>query len=166
MADLPAEAGSHACSSCGFRLQAEDQGFAVGVATDASNSLTRASAPYTFRSGLDHPANVDRDGAIVGRVVDEIGRQRLDVAVEDQADQLAFRIDHRRAAIAADDVVGADEVVRDGEVQLPAGLGPAFRILVWWFDAVLVGTHVEPAEVGEWCDRLAILWIALDAPVR
>ena len=120
MADLPAEAGSHACSTShaasrelrsGF--QAEDQGFAVGVATDASNSLTRASAPYTFRSGLDHPANVDRDGAIVARVVDEIGRQRLDVAVEDQADQLAFRIDHGRAAIAADDVVGADEVVRD-----------------------------------------------------
>src|SRR5207253_8566330 len=39
-----------------------------------------------------------------------IPRQRLQIAVEDDADELAGAVDHRTSGIAADDVGGADEV--------------------------------------------------------
>ena len=45
-------------------------------------------------------------------VVAEVEDQRLDVAVEDQADDLVVAVDDRAARVAADDVGGRDEVER------------------------------------------------------
>ena len=49
-------------------------------------------------------AGVDRDGAGDAVVVGEVEHQRLDVAVEDQADDLVVAVDDRAAGVAADDV--------------------------------------------------------------
>src|SRR5204863_6583776 len=65
---------------------------------------------------FEHAARVNRDGAVDRLVVDEVADERLYVAVEDEADQLAVPVNRRRAAVAADDVVGRDEV--EGRLQV------------------------------------------------
>ena len=62
--------------------------------------------------GLDDSPRVDRDGASELVVVTEIKDKRLDVAVEDQADDLDLAVDHRASGVAADDVRRRDEVER------------------------------------------------------
>src|SRR5436309_8515680 len=57
----------------------------------------------------DRPA-VHGDGAVGPRVEPEGAAQRMDVAVEDEADDLARAVDHGAAGVAADDVVGGHEV--------------------------------------------------------
>ena len=54
-------------------------------------------------------------------VVAEVEDERLDVAVEDQADDLIVAVDDRAARIAADDVGRRDEVERRVELEA-AGL--------------------------------------------
>src|ERR1039458_2965783 len=53
-------------------------------------------------------------------LVDEIAPQGFDVAAEDQAYDFTLRIDDRRSRIAADDVVGGDEIERRGQVEFIA----------------------------------------------
>src|SRR5215211_3795430 len=60
---------------------------------------------------FEDAAGVYGDGAVDRFVVVEVADERLDVAVEDQADQLAVLVDGGRATVSADDVVGRDEVV-------------------------------------------------------
>ena len=50
------------------------------------------------------------DGAVLVFGVEEIGVQGLDVAIEDDADELARAVDHRAAGVAADDIRRAHEV--------------------------------------------------------
>src|ERR1035438_573301 len=69
---------------------------------------------------LGHGGGVDGYGAVGGSVVDEIAHQGFDVAVEDQAYDFTLRIDDRRSRIAADDVVGGDEIERRGQVEFIA----------------------------------------------
>src|SRR5712691_2677632 len=57
----------------------------------------------------DRPA-VDGDRAVGARVEPEGAAQRMDVAVEDEADDLAVAVDHRAAGVAADDVVAGHEI--------------------------------------------------------
>ena len=61
---------------------------------------------------LRHRGRMHRDGAVGLDIVDVIADQRFDIAVENQAHNLAVAIDHRRPGIAADDVVGGDEIER------------------------------------------------------
>lgn len=68
----------------------------------------------------------DRDRAILLWVEAEVATQRLDVAVEDEADDLGIPIDHRRARIAADDVVGGGDVERLVEVKRGARRNPGW----------------------------------------
>src|SRR5712692_4463140 len=49
---------------------------------------------------LDHRRAVNADGAILCVVIDEVARQRLDIAVEDQPHQLAAVVHHRAPRIA------------------------------------------------------------------
>ena len=76
----------------------------------------RVGAVYLAQR-FDHSGGVDGDGAVLCAVVDEVARQGLDVAIEDQADEFAIAIDDGRAGVAADDVAGGDEVDRSGEVE-------------------------------------------------
>ena len=59
--------------------------------------------------------------------VHEVEHERLDVAVENQADDFRIPIDDGASRIAADDVGRADEVERRVEVDLVLSLDPAGR---------------------------------------
>src|SRR5690606_20296473 len=60
-----------------------------------------------------HVADVDRDHAGHLRVEHPVGADRLPVAVEGQAHELAAGIQHRRTGVAAGDVQVGQEVHRD-----------------------------------------------------
>ena len=79
--------------------------------------------------------------------VDEVQHQRLDVAVEDQADHLGVAVDHRAAGVAADDVGRADEVERRLQVELVLALDPARRQIERRLVVVLRRPLVQPGEV-------------------
>src|SRR6266545_8332989 len=69
--------------------------------------------------GFQYRAAVDRDRAVVPAVEPEGAAQRMDVAVENQADDFAVAVDHRAAGIAADDVVAGREIEPLRRVQPP-----------------------------------------------
>ena len=105
---------------------------------------------------LDDRPRVDRDGPGDPVVVAEVEDERLDVAVEDQADDLVVAVDDRAARVAADDVGRRDEVERRVEVE-PAGVArvePALGKLVRRLVAVVLGMIERPADRGEGGDRL------------
>ena len=52
------------------------------------------------------------DGAVGLFDVDEIARQAFDVAVENDAYEVAIPIDYRRARVASNDVRRSDEIQR------------------------------------------------------
>src|SRR5204862_7117323 len=60
---------------------------------------------------------VDCDRAVGARVEPEGAAQRMDVAVEDEADDLARAVDHRAAGVAADDDAGGREIEALRQVQ-------------------------------------------------
>src|SRR3974390_1956820 len=60
-------------------------------------------------------------------VVDETADQRLDFAVEEKADAFGVAVEHGRAGVAANDVVGADKIKRGREVELVPSFLPARR---------------------------------------
>jgi len=59
---------------------------------------------FTNRTAVNRHGTAD----VVG--VEVSGGQRLDVAVEDDANELARPVDDRTAGVAANDVSGADEI--------------------------------------------------------
>src|SRR5579862_3119807 len=59
---------------------------------------------------FQNPARIHLDGAADGVVVDEIPRQGLDVAVEDDAHHLAGFVHDGTSGVAADDVGGLNDV--------------------------------------------------------
>ena len=67
-----------------------------------------------------HGGGVDGYGAVGGAVIDEVADQGFNVAVENQADNFTLGVDYRRTGIAANDVVGGDEIQRCGQVELVA----------------------------------------------
>src|SRR2546423_8367170 len=69
-----------------------------------------------FAQDFEDAARIHRDGAIHRLVVDEVADERLYVAVEDQPDKLSILVDGRRAAVAANDVIGRDEV--EGRLEI------------------------------------------------
>ena len=70
-----------------------------------SSSSTRV-APYTLSSASMSAVAVHGHRAVHALVEAVVAAQRLDVAVEDEADDLAVLVHHGRAGVAADDVVG------------------------------------------------------------
>src|SRR6185369_10854296 len=118
--------------------------------------------PVHGPDGLDEGAAVDGDGAVGADVVDEVAREAGEVAVEDEADELAVLVDDGGAGVAADDVGGADEVEgsRGGEAVL--GLEPGGRELEAFLALALGGPLVDAGEGGEGGDGLAFLAPAFD----
>ena len=64
-----------------------------------------------------HPPGIHRDGAGDLIVVAVVEDERLDVAVEDQADDFVVSVHDRAARVAADDVCRGDEVERRFQIQ-------------------------------------------------
>src|ERR1017187_158190 len=86
----------------------------------AGQFVHQAFGIVELAQSLGHGGGVDGHGAVGGSVVDVIAHQGFDVAVEDQADDFTFGIDDRRSGIAADDVVGGDEIEGRGQVEFVA----------------------------------------------
>ena len=61
---------------------------------------------------------MNRDSAILVGIVNEITDQRLDIAIEDQPDDVPIPIDNRRAGVSSDDVVRGNKIERSGKIQL------------------------------------------------
>src|SRR5690606_754129 len=76
---------------------------------------------------LEHRAAVHRYRAVQALVVPVVAAERMDVAVEHQTDDFGLAVDHRTAGVAADDVVGGDEVVALVEVDAILCIVPALR---------------------------------------
>src|SRR5437762_10875652 len=57
----------------------------------------------------------------------EVQHERLDVAVENNADKFRVAVDHRAAGIAADDVRRADEIEGGAQIQAALALEPLWR---------------------------------------
>ena len=70
-------------------------------------------------------SGIDRDGTGDGVAVGVVEYQRLDVAIEDDANEFALAVDDGGAGVASDDVRRADEVERRVELHLVLGLVPA-----------------------------------------
>ena len=94
----------------------------------AAHQLIRQRAGVVHRSkcfGNRGRAHGHGSGLFFG--VDKVPHQRLNVAVEDQADDLGFLVDDRTAGVAADDVGHADEVELRLEIELALAVDPALR---------------------------------------
>ena len=108
---------------------------------------------------------VHAQGAGLFVVVAEIGGERLDVAVEDDADELSFLVHDRAAGVAADDVVGADEIERHVEIE-----GGFFRDPARWevegrFVVLLGAAGVEAGEGRHRGDGGAVFFVAFHGAV-
>src|SRR3954465_11061038 len=75
---------------------------------------------------LEDAGTVYADGACLDVAVREAAGQRLDVAVENDADELPGAVKRRAAGVSADDVAGADEVEWRGQIESGFFLDPSF----------------------------------------
>src|ERR1041385_7444764 len=82
-----------------------------------------------LRSSLDlrliHGSGMSKGGLFVD--VNEIEYEAVDVAVENEADDLGVFVDDRAAGIPANDVSGANKIHRRAEVEFGFALDPRFR---------------------------------------
>ena len=118
--------------------------------------------------GLHDGAGVHGEAAVHTGIEVVAARVALDVAIEGQAHQLAPLVHHGAAGVAADDVVGGDEVVGREEVQLVAARDPAGRQLPGAFlggGAPGGGAVVEPGEGGEGLGEGAGQGVGLDGAI-
>ena len=92
----------------------------------------------------------------------EVEHERLDIAVEDNADHLGVLVDHRAAGVSADDVRGRNEVERRPHVEPALALVPARRQVERRLVLVLLRALVEPSEIGHGPHRFAVLDVTLD----
>src|SRR6516225_7797330 len=79
------------------------------VASVAENLVGQGRGVIGFPQRFDNRGGVHSYRAVVGLVIDVAADEALDVAVEDQPDELAGAVHHGRAGVAADDVVRRHE---------------------------------------------------------
>ena len=60
---------------------------------------------------------MDRSGASQFIGVQIISREEVDISIEDQSDQFSLAVDDGAARVSSNNVRGADEVERNGEVK-------------------------------------------------
>ena len=120
--------------------------------------------------GRKNPRGIDRHGPGFRIVIGEIEHERLDVAVEDQADEFTTRIHDRAARIAPDDVCRGDEVewrVEKGPVVLEFLTQPlpAWRKIEGGRLSLRGGPREESRIGGDRFDHAAILLVASNGAV-
>src|SRR5262252_5337903 len=91
---------------------------------------------------------MNRDSAILIGIVNEITDQRLDIAIEDKADDVPVAIDYRGAGVSADDVVGGDEIEGRGEIQFVFAVDVPLRKIEWLLVVEAGGAIVQAVEGG------------------
>src|SRR5262249_35193240 len=95
---------------------------------------------------LDDALRVDRQGSRLRFGIREVEHQRLNVTVEDEADNLTVAVDDGAAAVAADDVGRADEVERHAQFKLALAVDPALRQIKRRLVLVLLRPPVQPLK--------------------
>ena len=95
-----------------------------------------------------------RNGAIVRGIEPIVSGDRVDVAVEHQADDSTLGIDQGAARVSTDDVVAGRDAERRVHVELPFHLHPA----IGYLERRRAGRAFEDAsEAGEGLHRRAVL---------
>ena len=104
-------------------------------------------------------------GAGLFVVVAKVGGQRLDVPVEDDADEFGFLVHDRAAGVAANDVVGANEI--EGHVEIEGGFfrDPARREVEGRFVVLLGAAGVEAGKGRHGGDGGAVFFVAFHGAV-
>src|SRR5262249_8290771 len=74
----------------------------------AAQFLAQVGLAVDLVDRLEHAGRVHRHAAVDALVEPVVARQRLDVAVEHETDDLGVAVEHRAARVAADDVAGVD----------------------------------------------------------
>src|SRR5262245_36723480 len=108
--------------------------------------------------------DADRTSLLVG--VSEIEDQRLDVAVEDDPAIFAGLVDDRAAAVAADDVGGADEVEGGIHVERLGRVEPGWGQLEGRLRAMVVSVFESAADGGPGWNVFTLLLVAFDLAER
>src|SRR5260370_42260654 len=97
----------------------------------------------------DHGCGVHGDSTALCIAIDKIADQALDVPVEDQPDNLALAVNHRRTGVTTDNVAGAHKVESRGKIELVSARGIAFRQIEWRLATKTVGAVVESVTRGD-----------------
>ena len=109
---------------------------------------------------LEHCRRVDGRRAALLLAEGVVGRQALQIAVEDDADVFARAVHHRASRVAADDVGCADEVKRRLQVQLRLALLPQRRQVERRLAIHLARALVETAQRRHRRNLLPIFLVA------
>src|SRR6195256_529833 len=129
---------------------------------DAIQFAQDAIGAIDHRQRLPHEPDIDRDRAIGRAVIAQLAAERLPVAIEHQADNLAGLIDHRRPRIASDNVVRGDEIEWLLWVQRWLRFEPALRQPVGGRSGC---PFEQPLDHRDWRDGLAVLRIACNRAI-
>ena len=78
--------------------------------------------------------------------INKVQDQRLDISVEDNANQLRFAVDHWTARIAANDIGRIDKIVGRGEIEPVFALDPASGQIEGRLVVVLRGPFVKTRQ--------------------
>src|SRR5947207_15749447 len=117
---------------------------AFGVASLRLSEPSTKLFPYVFqfvgeRAGIvnfsqrfDDRGGINRHCAGLGIGVNAIQPQRLNVAVENDADEFVCLVHYRAAAVAADDIRVGNEIERGREVECRFFVYPALWQIEWW----------------------------------
>src|SRR4051794_33632941 len=127
--------------------QAEVCGYICSLPFAADQLIGNMAAAINRAQRLGDGLRTDRNRAGVRLRENEIPHERLDVAVEDEADDFALAIDDGAARVAADDVIGADEVEGRLHVDVLLVLEPATGQVVGRLVVVRLGTLVSAFDV-------------------
>src|SRR5579884_2272018 len=121
-------------------------GRALGVSL-AGQFVCQIVGIINLAQGLGNSLAMNGDGPGLLLGIDVIQHQRLNVAIEDQADDLGILVDDGTARVAANDVGGADEVERRAHIQLVFVLHPAPRQIEGRQVMMSFRAFVQPGKV-------------------
>src|SRR5207245_10334930 len=85
-----------------------------------------------FSQRFDDGGGINGHGARLRIGVNTIQHERLNVAVENDADEFVCLVHYRAAAVAADDIRVGNEIERGREVECRFFVYPALWQIEWW----------------------------------
>src|SRR3954471_10246688 len=92
---------------------------AAGGARAAADLAHNSARAVDVIERLDQGGARDRHGPVLFRVEPVLAAERLDVAVEDETDDLELLVEERRPGVPADDVVARRQVEGRAQVEPP-----------------------------------------------
>src|SRR5438874_1601558 len=96
--------------------------------------------------------------------INVVKHERLEIAIEDQTDELGVSVHDRATGITPDNIRGADKVKRRREVQISFVPDPGFGKIEGRFIMLFGRALVQPGELRFERDMLPVFLIALYLP--